>query len=89
VPLSREGESFAGRGAGPAQAALLLRRLPLPHFRAVPGGRFTGRGPPSRVRREVVGTGSADSAGLSQFAFTTLPLRTIPPGSASHREPAS
>jgi peptidyl-tRNA hydrolase len=32
--------------------------------------------------RQATGTGNPDTAGLSHFAFTTLPLRTIPPGSA-------
>ena len=38
--------------------------------------------------RQATGTRNPDTTGLSQFAFTTLPLRTIPPGSASHRGPA-
>jgi hypothetical protein len=39
--------------------------------------------------RQAPGTGRPDTDGLRQFAFTTLPLRTIPPGPAPHREPTS
>jgi hypothetical protein len=39
--------------------------------------------------RQATGTGSPDTTGLRQFAFTTLPLRTIPPGSAPQRGPTS
>jgi len=32
---------------------------------------------------------SAASAALREFAFSTIPLKTIPPGPAPHREPTS
>ena len=35
------------------------------------------------------GAGGAKSAALREFAFSTIPLKTIPPGPASQREPAS
>ena len=44
---------------------------------------------PAAGGRQATGTGSPDTEGLRQFAFTTLPLRTIPPGSAPRREPTS
>jgi hypothetical protein len=31
--------------------------------------------------------GSAKTAALREFAFSTIPLKTIPPGPAPHREP--
>ena len=45
--------------------------------------------PGSSGGRQATGTGSPDTDGLRQFAFTTLPLRTIPAGPAPHREPTS
>jgi hypothetical protein len=33
--------------------------------------------------------GGSKSAALRQFAFSTIPLKTIPPGPAPHREPTS
>jgi len=33
--------------------------------------------------------GGAKSAALREFAFSTIPLKTIPPGPAPHREPTS
>jgi len=35
------------------------------------------------------GAGGAKSAALREFAFSTIPLKTIPPGPAPHREPTS
>jgi hypothetical protein len=35
------------------------------------------------------GAGGARSAALRGFAFSTIPLKTIPPGPAPHREPTS
>ena len=35
------------------------------------------------------GPSSARSAALRGFAFSTIPLKTIPPGPAPHREPTS
>jgi hypothetical protein len=35
------------------------------------------------------GPGDAKSAALREFAFSTIPLKTIPPGPAPHREPTS
>jgi len=35
------------------------------------------------------GSGGARSAALREFAFSTIPLKTIPPGPAPHREPTS
>ena len=35
------------------------------------------------------GTSGAKNAPLREFAFSTIPLKTIPPGPAPHREPAS
>ena len=33
--------------------------------------------------------GAGQSAALREFAFSTIPLKTIPPGPAPHREPTS
>jgi hypothetical protein len=38
---------------------------------------------------QVSGTGGAKTAALREFAFSTIPLKTIPPGAAPHREPTS
>ena len=38
---------------------------------------------------EGPGAGGAKSAALREFAFSTIPLKTIPPGPAPHREPTS
>ncbi len=38
---------------------------------------------------EGAGTGGAKSAALREFAFSIIPLKTIPPGPAPHREPTS
>jgi hypothetical protein len=35
------------------------------------------------------GAAGAKSAALREFAFSTIPLKTIPPGPAPHREPTS
>jgi hypothetical protein len=35
------------------------------------------------------GAGGDKSAALREFAFSTIPLKTIPPGPAPHREPTS
>jgi hypothetical protein len=35
------------------------------------------------------GAGGSKSAALREFAFSTIPLKTIPPGPAPHREPTS
>jgi hypothetical protein len=40
----------------------------------------------------AAGSGGADdakSAALREFAFSTIPLKTIPPGPAPHREPTT
>jgi len=43
---------------------------------------------PAPGGRQADGPGGAKMAGWREFAFTTIPLKTIPPGSAQHREPA-
>jgi len=35
------------------------------------------------------GSSSAKTAALREFAFSTIPLKTLPPGPAPHREPTS
>lgn len=42
---------------------------------------------PAADERRADGPSGPNTAALREFAFTTLPLRTIPPGSAQHREP--
>jgi hypothetical protein len=44
---------------------------------------------PADGGREAGGTSGPNTAALREFAFTTLPLRTIPPSSTQHCEPAS
>ena len=39
--------------------------------------------------RQAGATGGPNTAALREFPFTTIPLKTIPPGSAPHREPTS
>jgi hypothetical protein len=39
--------------------------------------------------RRAGGTGGPETAALREFAFSTIPLKTIPPGPAPHREPTS
>jgi len=44
---------------------------------------------PAAGGRQPGGTSGSKSAALREFAFSTIPLKTIPPGPASHREPTS
>ncbi len=44
---------------------------------------------PAAGGRQASGTDGAKTAALREFAFSTIPLRTIPPGPAPHREPTS
>ena len=44
---------------------------------------------PAAGGHQAGGTSSAKTAALREFAFSTIPLKTIPPGPASHREPTS
>ena len=44
---------------------------------------------PAAGRFQARGVGGPKTAALREFAFTTIPLKTIPPGSAPHREPTS
>lgn len=37
--------------------------------------------------RQPGGTSGSKTAALREFAFSTIPLKTIPPGPAPHREP--
>ena len=39
--------------------------------------------------RQPGGTSASKTAALREFAFSTIPLKTIPPGPAPHREPTS
>ena len=39
--------------------------------------------------RQSGGTSGSKTAALREFAFSTIPLKTIPPGPAPHREPTS
>ena len=38
---------------------------------------------------QAAGVSGPKTAALREFAFTTIPLKTIPPGPAPHREPTS
>ena len=42
---------------------------------------------PTEGGYQPVGAGGAKNAALREFAFSTIPLKTIPPGPAAHREP--
>jgi hypothetical protein len=44
---------------------------------------------PAAGGREAGGTGGSETAALREFAFSTIPLKTIPPGPAPHREPTN
>jgi len=44
---------------------------------------------PAAGGREPGGTSDAKAAALREFAFSTIPLKTIPPGPAPHREPTA
>jgi hypothetical protein len=44
---------------------------------------------PAAGGRQPGRTGGAKTAALNEFAFGTIPLTTIPPGPAPHREPTS
>jgi hypothetical protein len=44
---------------------------------------------PAAGGRQPVGTSGSRTAALREFAFSTIPLKTIPPGPAPHREPTS
>jgi hypothetical protein len=46
-------------------------------------------GPGTAGGRQAGGTGGPETAALREFAFSTIPLKTIPPGPAPHREPTS
>jgi hypothetical protein len=43
---------------------------------------------PAAGGHQAGGTSGTQTAALREFAFSTIPLKTIPPGSASQREPA-
>ena len=42
---------------------------------------------PTEEGRRVAGPGGPKTAALREFPFSTIPLKTIPPGPAPHREP--
>ena len=44
---------------------------------------------PAAGRRQPPETSGVKTAALREFAFSTIPLKTIPPGPAPHREPTS
>jgi hypothetical protein len=44
---------------------------------------------PAAGGHQADGTSSAKTAALREFAFSTIPLKTIPPGPAPHHEPTS
>jgi hypothetical protein len=44
---------------------------------------------PDAGGRQPGGTSGSRTAALREFAFGTIPLKTIPPGPAPHREPTS
>jgi len=44
---------------------------------------------PAAGGRQPGGTSGSRTAALREFAFSTIPLKTIPPGPAPHREPTS
>jgi hypothetical protein len=44
---------------------------------------------PATGGRQPGGTSGSKTAALREFAFSTIPLKTIPPGPAPHREPTS
>lgn len=44
---------------------------------------------PAAGRFQAGGANGPKTAALREFAFTTIPLKTIPPGLAPHREPTS
>src|SRR5580658_194757 len=44
---------------------------------------------PAAGGRQAGGTSGSKTAALREFAFSTIPLKTIPPGPAPHREPTS
>jgi hypothetical protein len=44
---------------------------------------------PAAGGRQAGRTGGPGTAALREFAFSTIPLKTIPPGPAPHREPTS
>jgi len=44
---------------------------------------------PAAGGRQPGGTSGSKTAALREFAFSTIPLKTIPPGPAPHREPTS
>jgi hypothetical protein len=44
---------------------------------------------PAAGGRQRGGTSGSKTAALREFAFSTIPLKTIPPGPAPHREPTS
>jgi hypothetical protein len=44
---------------------------------------------PAAGGRQADGTSGSKTAALREFAFSTIPLKTIPAGPAPHREPTS
>ena len=44
---------------------------------------------PAAGGRQADETSGSKTAALREFAFSTIPLKTIPPGPAPHREPTS
>jgi len=44
---------------------------------------------PAAGGRQPAETSGVKTAALREFAFSTIPLKTIPPGPAPHREPTS
>ena len=54
------------------------------------GGQLTSLAiEPAAGGRQPGGTSGSKTAALHEFAFGTIPLKTIPPGPAPHREPTS
>lgn len=60
------------------------------HERGLAGGQLTILAiEPAAGGSRAGGAGGPKTAALREFAFTTIPLKTIPPGPAPHREPTS
>ena len=60
------------------------------HEQGLAGGQLTILAiEPSAGGFQAGGASGPKSAALREFAFTTIPLKTIPPGPAPHREPTS
>jgi hypothetical protein len=60
------------------------------HEQGLAGGQLTILAiEPSAGGFQAGGASGPKTAALREFAFTTIPLKTIPPGPAPHREPTS